>query len=136
MRSYPSDEAVARVKGELGELILTHRKSQRSLIKDLNSKLSGWSAYHRYSDAYDAFREVDAAVQAFLLEAALNRHPKMQRAKVISKYWYRQADGRHVYALPDQKDVQVLSLADVMLIEYRKAATGKNYYIGLAEKST
>ncbi len=129
VRSYPSDEAVARVKGELGELILTHRKSQRSLIKDLNSKLSGWSAYHRYSDAYDAFREVDAAVQAFLLEAALNRHPKMQRAKVISKYWYRQADGRHVYALPDQKDVQVMSLADVMLIEYRKAATGKNYYI-------
>lgn len=129
VRSFPSVEAVERVKGELGELILAHKKSQRSLIKALNGKLSKWAAYHRYSDAYDAFREVDAAVQAFLLKAALNRHPKMQRAKVISKYWYRKANGQHVYALPDQKDIQVISLADVMFIEHRKVATNKNYYI-------
>lgn len=129
VRSYPSEDAVKRVMGELGELILTHKKSQRSLIQALNSKLTRWAAYHRYSDAFDAFRKVDTAVQAFLLQAAINKHPKMQKAKLISKYWYREAGGRHVYALPDQKDVHVISLADVMLVEHRKVATSKNYYI-------
>ena len=129
VRSYPSAEAVERVKGELGEMILTHKKSQRRLIKSLNSKLTKWASYHRYSDAFEAFREVDTAVQTFLLQAAISKHPKMQKTKVINKYWYREAGGRHIYALPDQNDVYVISLADVMLVAHRKVATNKNYYI-------
>ena len=129
VRSYPSEEAVKRVKGELGELILTHKKSQRSLITALNSKLTKWASYHRYADAFDAFREIDIAVQAFLLEAAIAKHPKMQTAKIFNKYWYLEAGGRHIYALPDQKDVHVISLACVMLVEHRKIATNKNYYL-------
>jgi len=101
--SYPSEKAVTRFISELQSTIMTNRKSQRELILTLNRKLKGWAGYHRYSDARDAFRQVDAAVQAALLEAALARHPKLAKAKVIAKYWYREADGRHCYALPDDR---------------------------------
>lgn len=104
---YPSAEAVERIKGELCELILTYKKSQRNLILSVNRKLTAWAAYHRYSDAFDAFRDIDAAVQTFLLKAAIAKHPRMQKAKIISKYWYREAGGRHIYALPDQKEIHV-----------------------------
>lgn len=129
VHTSPSEKAVERVKGELSELILTHKKSQRSLIMAVNSKIRKWASYHRYSEAFNAFREIDTAVQTFLLQAAINKHPRMQQAKIISKYWYREAGGRYIYALPDQKEIHIISLVDVMLVEHRKVAVNKNHFI-------
>ena len=127
--SYPSEKAVTRFISELQSTIMTNRKSQRELILTLNRKLKGWAGYHRYSDARDAFRQVDAAVQAALLEAALARHPKLAKAKVIAKYWYREADGRHCYALPDDKGVRLIRLADTILLDHRKIKTNANPFV-------
>jgi hypothetical protein len=127
--SYPSDRAVERFIDELRKTILENKKSQRELILTLNRKLKGWAGYHRYSDASDAFRKVDAAVQTALLEAAREKHPRMQFAKVKAKYWYKEADGRHTYALPDDKSVRVIHLADTLLITHRKIKTNANPFL-------
>jgi hypothetical protein len=85
---YPTDQAVERFIADLTETIQSFRKSQRDLIGLLNQKLRGWANYYRYSDAADAFRRVDTAVQAALLESAMAKHPRLAKAKIISKYWY------------------------------------------------
>ena len=129
MYSYPSEKAVDRFIDDLKKTILTNRKSQRELILLLNRKLKGWAGYHRYTDATDAFRRVDAAVQTALLEAAIAKHPKLPLAKIQAKYWYREADGRHCYALPDDKSIRVVRLADTLLLTHNKVKTNANPFV-------
>lgn len=129
MYSYPSDKAVDRFIDELRKTIQTNRKSQRELILLLNRKLKGWAGYHRYTDATDAFRRVDAAVQTALLEAAIAKHPKLALPKIQAKYWYREADGRHCYALPDDKSIRVVRLADTLLLTHNKVKTNANPFV-------
>lgn len=129
MYSYPSEKAVDRFIDDLKKTILTNRKSQRELILLLNRKLKGWAGYHRYTDATDAFRRVDVAVQTALLEAAIAKHPKLPLPKIQAKYWYREADGRHCYALPDDKSIRVVRLADTLLLTHNKVKTNANPFV-------
>lgn len=129
MYSYPSELAVERFISELRTTILTNKKSQRDLILLLNRKLKGWAGYHRCTDAADAFRKVDTAVQAALLEAAVAKHPKQPLAKIKAKYWYQEANGRHCYALPDDKSVRVVRLADTLLLSHNKVKTNANPFV-------
>ena len=129
MHSFPSDKAVERFIDELRKTIQTNRKSQRELILLLNRKLKGWAGYHRYTDASDAFRRVDAAVQTALLEAAIAKHPKLPLPKIQAKYWYRESDGRHCYALPDDKSIRVVRLADALLLTHNKVKTNANPFV-------
>lgn len=129
MYSYPSEKAVQRFIEDLKETIATNRKSQRELINTLNRKLKGWAGYHRYSDAEAAFRQVDVAVQAALLEAAIEKHPRLALPKLKAKYWYKESDGRHCYALPDDKSVRVIRLEDTLLITHNKVKTNANPFV-------
>lgn len=129
MYSYPSNPAVERFISDLRTTIMSSRKSQRDLILTLNRKLKGWAGYHRYSDAEQAFRQVDVAVQAALLEAAIAKHPRLALPKVKAKYWYKEIDGRYCYALPDDKSVRVIRLEDILLITHSKIKTNANPFV-------
>ena len=125
----PSQRAVERFISDVRTLILTSNRSQRDLIVHLNRKLEGWANYHRGSDATVAFRQVDNAVQAALLEAAMKKHPRLPKPKVLARYWYRDADGRHYYALPHDKGVRVIWLQDTLLISHYGVKTKMNPYV-------
>lgn len=127
--SYPSDKAVERFISEIRDFILTNKKSQRELILSLNRRLKGWATYHRYSDARNAFRKVDTAVQTALWESATKKHPNMQLAKIRSKYWYREPSGKYCYAIPDDKSIRVIRLADTVLIFQDKVKTNANPFL-------
>lgn len=127
--SYPSENAVTRFISELRDLILTNKKSQRDLIISLNRRLKGWASYHRYCDAMDAFRRIDVAVQTALWESAMKKHPNMQLAKIKSKYWYKEPNGKYCYAVPDDKSTRVIRLADTVLIFQDKIKTNANPFL-------
>ncbi len=129
MYCCPSEKAVQRFIEDLKTTIETNRKSQRDLINLLNRKLKGWAGYHRYSDATDAFKRVDVAVQTALLEAAIKKHPRLPLPKIKAKYWYREANGRHCYALPDDKSVRVIRLKDTLLLTHNKIKTNANPFM-------
>lgn len=128
-RKEPSEAATNRFITNIKEMIASSKKSQRDLITAVNQKLRGWAAYYRYSDAEDAFRRVDVAVQAALLEAAIAKHPHTSQKKIITKYWYKEPDGSHVYALPTDKSVRVIRLADTLLLKYRRVRTFINPFL-------
>ena len=68
-------------------------------------------------------------MQTALLDAAIEKHPKMALAKIIEKYWYREADGRYYYCLPDDKSVRVVKIVDTLLLVHRKVKTNVNPYV-------
>ena len=114
----PSDEAVGKFISELEQTIIrSNNKSQRELIRILNRKLKGWATYHRITDALDAFRKIDVALHGLLLKAAFEKHPRMSHEKVIKKYWYKDADGRYIFALPNDKSVRLHSIAETPMIK-------------------
>lgn len=127
--SYPSEDSVERFISNIKMTISNSNKSQRDLIMTLNQKLRGWANYHKYSDAEDAFRRVDTAVQTALLEAAMDKHPKWPRGKVINKYWYLDQNGYHIYCLPEDKSVRVIKLMFTMLSVHEKVKTNLNPFL-------
>ena len=126
---YPAEHKIERFIADITTAIKTNRKSQRDMITLINSKLRGWGNYYRDCDAAEAFKRIDVAVQTALLEAALAKHPRLAKAKIISKYWYKEPSGRHVYALPEDRSVRVIFLADALLIQHNKIKTNANPFI-------
>lgn len=127
--SYPSESAVERFIEELRTTVTQNKKSQRELILLLNRKLTGWANYYKFCDAHEAFRLVEAGLQTALLEETIRKHPKMQLAKIKAKYWYEEADGRHSFALPDDKSVRVIHITDTLLATHKKVWTKINPFL-------
>lgn len=127
----PSQKAVERFMGELRDMIENYSGSQKSLIEKLNRKIDGWVTYHKITEATEAFREMDVYVNALLLELCEKKHPKWNREKIIEKYWYTDAEGRHCYALPNKKETHVKFMGDALLTSYHAVRTNVNPYIDL-----
>ncbi|MBR1435988.1 MAG: hypothetical protein IJ584_12865 [Bacteroidales bacterium] len=95
----------------------------------MNRKLKGWAAQYRFCDAYNAYREIDAAVNAALLESVVRQHPKMPVKKLIKRYWFDEGNGRQWYCLPDEKHTRVIHLIDTMLVSPTKLRENANPHL-------
>lgn len=129
--SRPSQKSIERFMGTMRETIENYSGSQRSLIEKLNHKIDGWVTYHKVGEADEAFRQMDVYICALLLELCELKHPKWSREKILQKYWYVDAEGRHRYALPNKKEVHVKCLSDALLVDYYAVKTNVNPYIDL-----
>jgi len=129
MYSAPSADAVARMERSLQELISPYRGGQKTLIEKINKKLIGWSSYHKITDAARAFRHIDNVVKSLLLELCERLNPYLTRARIISRYFYREPDGEYIYALENKPDVRVHRLTKTVLVSHLPAAIDKNPYI-------
>lgn len=125
----PSENAVNYELQKLEELILNHKGSQKSLIDKLNRKLTGFASYHKVSNAYHTFRQIDLFVKAHLMKLCEMKHPTWNIEKIKDKYWFLDFDGQYVYALKDKSDVRVKRLADTVISEHRKIKTNANPYL-------
>ena len=124
----PSERAVEKFESNLEALILGHRGSQKTLIEQLNRKLSGWGSYHRVTDAYDVFRRIDSTVQALLIKKMRQLHPKRRWKTIQEMYWYEQ-DGRHIFALRDNKSVRVARLSELEITKHKPIRLSYHPYL-------
>lgn len=127
----PSDAVIERFMGSVHETIENHTGSQKTLIARLNRLIDGWTTYHKVGEADAVFRQMDVYISALLLQLCESKHPKWNRDKILQKYWYVDAEGRHCYALPNKKEERVKFLADTLLVDYYSVKTGMNPYIDL-----
>lgn len=125
----PSDQSMERFMTNIKDTIKNYTGSQQSLIEKLNRKIDGWCTYHKTDEAETAFRKMDVYINALLLELCEAKHPKWSREKILRKYWFVDADGRHCYALPDKKEVRVKFLSDTLMINYEAVRTCVNPYL-------
>lgn len=105
------------------------RLSQLKIIKSLNPKLRGWANYYRFCESTRAFKRVDDAVNAALLEAACDRYPRQRKAVLLERFWYREWDGRRTYALENDKSVKLYRLSDTIQVHYHKVKTSHNAFM-------
>ncbi len=129
--AYPSYDAISRFMDSMRETIENYTGSQKSLIEKINKKIDGWTTYHKVTEAEEAFQKMDVYISALLLELCEKKHPKWDRERILEKYWYVDAEGRHHYALPNKKEISVKFLADTLCVNYFPVKTNVNPYIDL-----
>lgn len=137
---HPSEGAVKKFEANMEAFILGHRGSQRTLIEQLNRKLSGWANYHRVTDAYDVFRRIDSSVQALLIRKMRRLYPKRKWKTIQETYWIAGQNGRHIFALRDNKAVRVVQLSELEISEHRPIRLSfhpyldQDYYVWLQNR--
>lgn len=131
IRVIPSEKAVKNMEIELEDLILNTEKhwTQRSLIQAINSKLYGWATYHRVEESEDIFKHIDVLVNALLLQLMKQTYPNKSIEQLKKKYWYKQPDGRFVFALTTNKNFSVINLSDIILVRHKRIDLKKNVFL-------
>jgi RNA-directed DNA polymerase len=129
IHAAPSEAAVQKMEQSMRDFILPYRGGQKNLIERLNRKLVGWANYHRITEAKPAFRRIDNTVKSLLLQLCEKLHPLLPRKKVISKYFYKEANGEYVYTLENKPDVRIMRIAETILVNHKPVGTKKNPYL-------
>jgi len=125
----PSKQAVNRFANEMKDYINDFTGSQQSLILGINKKLQGFATYHRVTDCTEAFHYIDIAINAYLLELCQKKHPRTNQKTLIQKYWYKDANGEFIYALPNKIECQVIKLSNISCVNHLKIRTSANPYL-------
>ena len=128
LRTEPSGSSIRKMERELESLVMNFTGTQRTLIKKINDKLSGWGAYHRVEDAYMEFRHIDAVVEALLIRKMCEKYPNWHKETVLNKFWIR--DGpHHIFVLPNDPSVRVHRLAPTNIAEHKPCKLKYNPYM-------
>ena len=127
----PSSKAIKSFEDNLQNFIINKGKqiSQRSLIKGINAKLQGWAGYHRVEDSLNTFKHIDCIVSSLLLKLMKQIFPSKSEKQIINTYWYEEYGGKKVYSLPQRRDIRVIRLSDVILVDHQHVILNKNPYI-------
>ena len=125
----PSRKAVRNMEESLERYILNYNGPIRPFIQGLNRKLGGWGRYHRVTDAREDFLHIDRVVQGLLLKKTRLLHPKRQLGHITSFYWYKDAQGRNVFAEPNKKHISVMRLEDMQPAVHQPVKTTFNPYL-------
>ena len=125
----PSEETVIHFKNKIGEYIKHFKGSQERLISELNKRITGFVSYHRMTDAYDTFREMDAFIRLCLYKLCEERCPTWSRERINETFWYVDDRRRPTYALKEAPYKHVLFMADTVPIRYTPIPLHYNPYI-------
>lgn len=130
VRCKPSDKAVTKLESDLMMLINSQKKwSQKKLIDTINHKLSGWATYHRVEESLVEFKHIDNVVTALLIKLMKETHPKTAMGVLTKKYWYLDDRNRQVFALKTDRNVKLMKLEDVVLVNHKRLNTNMNVYL-------
>jgi len=127
--SMPSEEAIAKLKNELYEMILPYRGGQKKLIKAINYKLVGWANNHKITSAEPAFRNIDAFVTSVLFNHCKIIHRRMKETTIKKKFFSRNADGTYTYFLVGNPQTRVKHISQTIMITHKPIAIQNNPYI-------
>ena len=129
--SEPSKNAIKKMEATLYDTILNHKTkwSQKRLIETLNSKLIGWASYHKVENSTEAFKHIDIVVSGLLLNLMKEMYPKVPIKTLIKKYWYKDIKKREVFALQTDKNIRVIKLEDVILVDHKCLDFTRNIFL-------
>jgi RNA-directed DNA polymerase len=126
--SYPSDASVRRIKADILATVET-AVNQRKLIEAVNRKLRSWGNTYKFCGSTDVFEDVDAYVHHAILESVMQRYPDQTAQRLYETYWYTDAFGRRYFALPKQREVRVMHLADIIHVTYHPVKVTVNPFL-------
>lgn len=125
----PSAKSVLQFESKLEEKIKIHKGSIDNLIKTLNRMIQGYATYHKIEDAEFTFRNLDVVIQTLLIKKVKMLHPKRAWKDLQNMYWYRNHKNELVFTDPNEKNLQVIQLKDIQLINHFAVKTSFNYFL-------
>jgi RNA-directed DNA polymerase len=99
VRLMPSKRSVKTFLAEIREVIREQGKQATAggLIQTLNSKIKGWTLYHRHACSKNTFKRVDDRIVRLLWRWCRRRHGKKSRRWIKEKYFKRFGDRDWVF---------------------------------------
>ena len=124
----PSEASVTRFKNDVEEFVLGSSRSPESLVEELNYKISRFASYHKMTDAWDAFREIDAHICACLLKLCDRTFGEDKREKYFKDNWIRSKRGMQ-FVVKGAPHKRVILMQDTIPTTFRPIPLNLNPYI-------
>lgn len=124
----PSKKSVMSIKNTIRETILKDGLgfTQDDLIDTLNSKLRGWSNYHRSAISSHTISYLDAFVFNTLFRWGERRHSKKGRRWIANRYWHRKGQRKWEFCTDEKSPFRI---CDVKIVRHVKVRNITNPYI-------
>ncbi|CAH0228173.1 Group II intron-encoded protein LtrA [Massilia sp. Bi118] len=131
----PSKKNVKAFYDELRRVVRSMATAtQEDLIRALNPKLMGWTAYHSPVVAKETFSRIDALLYWRLVRWAKRRHPRKKKDDIRKKYWRTVEDRNWVFAVNAAKKdgaedvLELYSLSSTPILRHLKIKGEFNPY--------
>ncbi len=124
----PSKESIKNLVEKCSTIILKEGKAstQSDLIRRLNQVIRGWTNYHKYVVASQAFSYVNNTLYHLLHYWAKHRHPNKNKWWRLNKYWHEK-DGKRWLFMTDE--CSLINLRRINIVRHPKLQITKNPFI-------
>lgn len=123
----PSKKSRKSFVVSLSETILKRGKAwkQEVLIETLNQQIRGWTNYHRFVCASEAFAHIDYILYELLWRWAKRRHPHKGNLWVLLNYWHKRDNCNRVFSIEDK---ELLRVDHISIVRHTKVRMDANPY--------
>lgn len=130
----PSKKSIKKVVNTISTIIKENKPAkQETLIRKLNSVITGWSNYHQPVCSKQTFNKIDHITYQMLWKWAKRRHPQKVQHWAKNKYWKVCGNRKWVFKenkldLKQMKDTPVLRHTPLILTKnvFQKRNTSYN----------
>lgn len=131
IRCIPSQKAVEKFETEVEELIFSNKErwTQSKLIQTLNSKISGFTTYHKCEESMEVFKHIDVVINALLLKMMCELYKNIPKEQLIKKYWKGDSLDRGIFTVPNNPNKFLKNMSDTILITERKIDSSRNVFL-------
>lgn len=127
--SSPSERSVINFKNKISNYIMGFKGSQERLIDDLNKRMIGFVTYHKMTDAYDTFHELDYFVRATLFNFCEKRYPSWNMNRIKKEFWLVDDKKRPNYVLKNASHKSLIFMEDTIPTTYTPLPLEMNPFI-------
>lgn len=105
----PSKKSIKSFVASLSETILKRGKAwkQAVLVQRLNQQIRGWTNYHQFVCASEAFAHMNYVLYELLWRWAKRRHPHKGKWWVSLNYWHRRGNRNWVFSTENSELLRV-----------------------------
>jgi len=124
----PSKNSIKTLIRKCATIILKEGKadSQSELTRRLNQVIRGWTNYHRYVVASQAFSYTNNTLYLLLQQWAKHRHPNKSKRWGLNKYWHEKNGKRWLFMTDEYS---LINLRRINIIRHPKLQISKNPFI-------
>ncbi|MFT9493540.1 group II intron maturase-specific domain-containing protein, partial [Anaerosolibacter sp.] len=129
----PSKNSIKKVVNTISAIIKENKTAkQETLIKKLNSVITGWANYHQPVCAKETFSKIDHVVFEMLWKWAKRRHPRKGLQWIKDKYWKICGNRKWVFkenvlSLKQMKDTPIVRHTPLILT--KNVFTENEYFL-------
>lgn len=127
IRIVPSSSAISWFYEQINKTVKEYVcGDQDTLIKMLNTKIRGFSTYHKTVFSQHIFKQADIIIEFILLKWLRKINPELNDMQIRDMYWRRNNEGKWRFATINNT---IIKLQEIPLVVHDRVITAKDPYI-------